>query len=167
VGGQIKNYQVELYSMNRKSQKGYVYVLTNYSLPDVVKIGSSIIGGEQRANQLFTTGLPTPFSLFFEAFADDCRELEALVHERLQDSRLSESREFFSVTPEEARIAIIERILLHTEYEVVRSDEAMLIGFANFAAAKQGITIDDISVRLSSINFSSIEHKPKKFGGFN
>jgi hypothetical protein len=91
------------------SKSGYVYILSNPSMPDIVKIGMSSRGGEKRAVELHNTGTPTPFKLEFEIYVDDCRELEGLIHERFQDNRVSNGREFFRVDVSAAIEAIIER----------------------------------------------------------
>lgn len=75
--------------------RGYVYVLSNPSMPGVVKVGRSKIGGKHRAQQIYTTGVPEPFRLEFEVMVDDASEVEALAHERLSFCRVNGSREFF------------------------------------------------------------------------
>jgi len=42
-------------------KQGYVYILTNPSMPGLVKIGRSKNGGRKRASDLYQTGVPTPF----------------------------------------------------------------------------------------------------------
>ena len=79
------------------TRNGYVYILSNPSMPGLLKIGRSIHGGRSRAKDIYQTGVPTPFKLEFEIYAEDCVECEMLVHEELCNERVSESREFFRV----------------------------------------------------------------------
>lgn len=83
--------------------KGYVYVLRNPSMPGLLKVGKTTRSVKQRANELWQTGVPTPFEVVAEVLSPDCHELEAAVHQMLQDVRISEAREFFSVSEGEAR----------------------------------------------------------------
>jgi len=86
---------------------GYIYILSNPSMPGIVKIGRSIHGGKKRAREIYQTGVPTPFHLEWEMYVDDCIEMEALAHEVLDSHRVSGNREFFRVENYEA----IQKIL--------------------------------------------------------
>lgn len=77
--------------------KGYVYILKNPSMPGLLKIGKTTRSVAQRCNELFVTGVPTPFEVVAEMCAPDCGELERYVHKALQEFRVSECREFFAV----------------------------------------------------------------------
>lgn len=83
--------------------KGYVYILKNPSMPGLLKIGKTTRSVQQRANELWQTGVPTPFAVVAEVLSPDCHELERSVHQMLHDVRVSEMREFFSVSEEQAR----------------------------------------------------------------
>lgn len=84
--------------------EGYVYILTNESMPWLVKIGRSKHGGRVRAKDMYAqaTGVPTPFKMVFEIWSEDCIDLEKTIHEELQDCRVSEYREFFRIDVEDA-----------------------------------------------------------------
>jgi hypothetical protein len=86
----------------RKLSKGFVYILTNPSMPGVVKIGKTTGQPETRASQLYTSGVPTPFEVHYSVFCPDCHELEQIVHAQLSDLRVSNSREFFAIEAHEA-----------------------------------------------------------------
>lgn len=92
---------------------GYVYVLTNPAMPGMVKLGCT---GQQdvtvRKDQLFTTGVPLPFSLEFACRVQNFKEVEVALHTAFQPHRVSPNREFFEITPQQA-IAILK--LLHVE----------------------------------------------------
>ncbi|MBU9681846.1 MULTISPECIES: GIY-YIG nuclease family protein [Burkholderia] len=74
---------------------GYVYVLVNPSMPGLVKIGRTLRDARTRARELSSTGVPTPFQVAFELFAEQHEALEAKVHLALTDFRVDAAREFF------------------------------------------------------------------------
>lgn len=77
--------------------KGYVYILTNPSMPGLLKIGKTTRSVQQRCNELWQTGVPTPFTVRAEVFTPDCHGLELSLHEQFAKQRVSESREFFAL----------------------------------------------------------------------
>lgn len=82
--------------------KGYVYILTNEHMPGLVKIGRTTRDVGQRANELFQTGVPSPFIVADAKLSPDCELLEIQMHEHFWDSRVGDNREFFKVDAEEA-----------------------------------------------------------------
>jgi hypothetical protein len=74
---------------------GYVYILTNPSMPGLVKIGRTQRNSHDRARELYTTGVPTRFEVAFEISSDDHESLENQMHARLSEFRPNEDREFF------------------------------------------------------------------------
>lgn len=82
--------------------KGYVYILTNPSMPSIVKIGKTTRTPQQRCDELWQTGVPTPFKVHAQYFSPDCHALERDVHLALSSHRVSSSREFFTIWPSEA-----------------------------------------------------------------
>lgn len=81
---------------------GYVYILANNSMPGVVKIGFTKRSPFERAIELFTTGVPTPFLVVFCVACPDAESVEKSVHDSLSDCRCSERREFFRISIREA-----------------------------------------------------------------
>ncbi|MBL1175846.1 GIY-YIG nuclease family protein [Pantanalinema sp. GBBB05] len=88
---------------------GYVYILTNVSLPGMIKVGRTLRDSRSRARELFTTGLPTPFQVAFEIFSDEYEKLEADFHQELHDFRISTKREFFKY-PLDKAIGLLQRL---------------------------------------------------------
>lgn len=90
----------------------FVYVLTNKSMPGLVKIGFSSWLPEDRAKALYTTGVPEPFKVNYYTTTSWPRAVEGKVHQLLSDYRVNPGREFFRVTLEEAintvRCALID-----------------------------------------------------------
>jgi hypothetical protein len=75
--------------------KGYVYVLTNESMPGIVKIGRTTRDVSRRAEELWQSGVPTPFKVHGFVLSPNCHELEATVHGSLAGHRVHPGREFF------------------------------------------------------------------------
>lgn len=75
-----------------------VYVLSNPSFPHLYKIGYCECTPQERANQLHTTGLPTPFKVerewIFDSL-DNAREVEEYLHFHFKQRRHVNNREFF------------------------------------------------------------------------
>lgn len=100
---------------------GYVYVLTNPSMPDLVKIGRSSSGGKRRAAELYTTGVPQPFVLEFEIFSSEPAFLEKAVHEELAEYRLP-GREFFTLDVQDA-VKVVADIALSSDWSLSVTDD--------------------------------------------
>lgn len=129
---------------------GIVYVLSNPAMPGLVKIGKTW-GSEvdARLAQLFTTGVPFPFSVEFACRVPNPDEVERALHIAFAPSRVNIRREFFSIEPEQA-IAILR--LLHVEEataEVARQSEGI---DEESAAAGQRY----VARRRPNLNFSEM-----------
>ncbi len=86
-------------------RKGYVYILTNPSMPDYIKIGYTT-DIKSRLNTLDTTGVPKPFEPYFTVKTEKYKILEKVIHrelDKLTDTRVRKNREFFKISPEVAR----------------------------------------------------------------
>lgn len=86
---------------------GYVYILTNRKMPGIVKLGSTKLHPDNRAQQLSTTGVPAPFQVVaYEEFEDELsveRELQAM----FSPQRVHPRREFYEITIEQAQNALL------------------------------------------------------------
>lgn len=74
---------------------GYVYILINQSMPNIIKVGKTKRDSKLRAKELSNTSVPTPFTVAFEIFSDSMDDLERKMHEHLKDYRVANNREFF------------------------------------------------------------------------
>jgi hypothetical protein len=84
-----------------------VYVLTNETMPGLVKIGRTTDDLATRIRGLFGTGVPLPFELFYACEVRDCRFVERQMHDAFGDHRVSKSREFFRIAPERVKSALL------------------------------------------------------------
>jgi len=91
---------------------GFVYVLTNPAFPDRVKVGETGLLTEDRAKDLYKTGVPEPYQVAFIAMTSHRKRVEARTHERLGDRRPNPDREIFRMTVDVAieavRLAMVE-----------------------------------------------------------
>ena len=80
-----------------------VYVLTNETMPGIVKVGRTK-DLKRRLKSLDTTEVALPFECYYAVEVPDDREIERNVHEVLGDeSRVRERREFFYADPERVK----------------------------------------------------------------
>lgn len=85
---------------------GYVYCMSNPSMPGLYKIGFTTRAIEERlqeANQP-NTWIPTPFSMVMSKFVDEPQKKESTLHKILAEQRVAPNREFFRVDVEKVRL---------------------------------------------------------------
>lgn len=84
--------------------KGYIYIMTNPSLTNMVKIGYAK-DVETRRKQLSTTALPTEYEVYatYETSGNlEDKKLHKMIDNLNPDLRIAKNREFFIMTPEDA-----------------------------------------------------------------
>lgn len=84
--------------------KGYIYIMTNPALKDMVKIGYAS-DVETRRKQLSTTALPYEYEVYatYETSGNlEDKKLHKMIDNLNPDLRVSKNREFFVMSPEEA-----------------------------------------------------------------
>ncbi len=106
------------------SNYGFVYILTNEYMPDVVKIGCTERSPHARSEELSrSSGVPAPFRVLCYAEVTDFQGFERKVHEWLGHHRVNENREFF----DRSVLLYAVRILFHYQgtlsFAVVAHDE--------------------------------------------
>lgn len=88
---------------------GFIYVLTNPSIPELVKIGQTERHPAARVAELSShEGVALPFALEFYIEVADRFRAEAAIHEALAAFRVSTDREFFKLNAAEAQSIIRE-----------------------------------------------------------
>lgn len=88
---------------------GFVYILTNESLPGLIKIGYTDRRPDDRATELNTTGVPTPFKIVFCFQHIDARGAEQAIHADMGIHRVRNDREFFRCDAVQAVTLILSR----------------------------------------------------------
>lgn len=137
---------------------GYVYILTNPSMPGLVKVGRTSRDVDLRAEELWRhTGVPTPFEVYTREKTCDCIQLEAFIHGDLRNHRLSKSREFFRIDPDEAQ----DKLRFWVEYQAITAAQEFLgqhfdVGMAviNYREYVPEADIDRLAVEMSADHWS-------------
>lgn len=78
--------------------KGFIYCLTNPSFKaNIYKVGFTVNDPSLRADQLYKTGVPTPFKILFAKEVEDYQQKEHLLHQIMEacGKRVNTQREFF------------------------------------------------------------------------
>ena len=83
-----------------------VYILTNESMVDTIKVGITD-NLDRRIRELDNTSTPLPFECYYAVEVENASVIEKKIHEGLDDKRVRQNREFFNATPEQAK-AILE-----------------------------------------------------------
>jgi len=114
---------------------GYVYVLSNPAMPNLLKIGYTDRDVDARVDELNGTGVPVPFEIEAIFGSPNAYEDEQAIHKILTQRRLANNREFFSIDIKDAVQCIIDYIgsdpnflkspsLLMTEAECLQEAKA-------------------------------------------
>lgn len=89
-----------------------VYLLTNPTMPGLVKIGRTT-DLESRLRSLSThTGVPVPFECFYACQVENSTKVEKALHDAFGDHRINPKREFFRLNPDRV-VAILELVALN------------------------------------------------------
>lgn len=87
----------------------FVYILTNPTMRDLVKIGFTCDSIEKRMRELSNhAGVPVPFECAYccEVAEGEGAETEKLIHDAFNDHRINPRREFFRINPERVKSAL-------------------------------------------------------------
>lgn len=98
--------------MNENKEQ-YVYVMSNPSFPeDMLKIGWTREHPNIRANELHTTGIPTPFIVEFVIITPEGSKVEKLIHNYIKTYRVNSNREFFKISKDELTKILLNKLML-------------------------------------------------------
>ena len=91
--------------MKQQKTVGYIYCLSNVSMPGICKVGMTNRMPDVRAKELFTTGVAHPFKIEFAKKVSEFKQKERILHIILSkySERVSYNREFFRISCEEVR----------------------------------------------------------------
>jgi tRNA G10 N-methylase Trm11 len=118
-----------------------VYILTNESMPEYIKIGFTHGNVEERMKQLDRTGTPLPFEVYYAAIVEDAEREEKWLHSIFADRRARDSREFFKMNPEYATLA-----LKRVEIKEEKIDSGL--------TKEQEKAVDEVKERRSRFHFA-------------
>jgi len=96
----------------QKTNEGYIYIFSNKSFKDLIKIGSTMRDPIIRAKELSDTSVPFPYQVEYKILTINCEILEKIIHQKLSSKRVDLEREFFNCSIEEAVQVINETVEL-------------------------------------------------------
>lgn len=101
--------KTNIYANRNGNYDSWVYILSNPSTPDLLKIGFTKNTPDERAKQISnSTGVALPYKVEFAFHCFDGFSLEREVHRKLKSYRVNNNREFFQISLEEAKDYVIE-----------------------------------------------------------
>lgn len=132
-----------------------VYVLTNPAMPGLVKIGyTAQEEANARIGQLYTTGVPVPFTIEFACRVENGADVERALHTAFSPNRINPRREFFRIEAEQA-IAILR--LLHTEeatqevaLQPTEIDQQSLVAAEQMRARRPNLNFEEMGIPVGS-----------------
>ena len=93
----------------------FVYILTNQSMPGLIKIGRTDRDLQSRVKELNSqTGVPLPFEVHYACEVADSAATEKALHNGFADERINPKREFFRKNPERV-VAILQHFAIKQE----------------------------------------------------
>lgn len=137
---------------------GFVYVLSNPSMPGHIKIGRTRRRPEQRMAELSSaTGVPTEFELVYSRAFENAAMAEGLVHALLEEQglRVSQNREFFQMSAQ-AAVDAVDSIAqkLGREAEMLE-DAARLVRKAESLLSSDSPSVAQLEQSLSLLEFAA------------
>ncbi|MDR2941611.1 MAG: GIY-YIG nuclease family protein [Treponema sp.] len=158
---------------------GKVYILTNDSMPGIIKIGvteqESI---EERIKSLDNTSIPTPFRFYFAIETDKHKEIENLIHNAFSDYRIRSNREFFEMDPERAVSAlkisgapeiklnnemIDEKGIIIKENIPKRNLKRFSFNFVNIPIGSELTYTRDEDIKCNVVSDNEVEYNNKRY----
>lgn len=147
------------------SKAGLVYILKNECMPGIVKVGRTNRTAMERANELFTTGVPVPFEVVFAIYSADVVAFEAEVHAELQQYRIVGNREFFRIDTEECVRIVMQSY--STEYmeglQIVAADFIVSEHDVNVYAWRYGVHACQVSHVIEHISDAAWHEAIEKY----
>ena len=99
-----------------------VYILTNQSMPGLIKIGITERKVEERMRDLYSSSaVPLPFECYFALEVKDAKLVEKKIHHGFDDYRINENREFFEIDPDKAKsiLSLVDGVEVTPKTDVV------------------------------------------------
>jgi len=128
-----------------------VYVLTNPSIPDIVKIGMTT-DLTTRMRSLYNSSVPVPFECYFACTVNDMSFVEKQLHDGFDDFRVNPKREFFRIDPERV-VSILKMVMIEdvTPKDDIVDDEIDQRSLDKEKKVRGRFNFDMINVPVGSI----------------
>lgn len=95
------------------NNKEYVYVMSNLSFSDILKIGWTRKHPNIRAKDLNSSGVPMPFTVEFVVVTENGRKLEKKIHTHLNKYRVNSKKEFFKISKNDLVEILTNELILN------------------------------------------------------
>ncbi len=144
--------------------KGYVYVISNKGMPDLIKVGFSTKDPHERAKELGNTGSPHPYKVEYEVLVNDPYSIEQTVHRTMNNCH--EAKEWFRCTVEYAIIQVqtvigdnklYERIVNPVikpivSVEIVSAETLFNLGMVAYKTGDYAVALDNLQKAATQNN---------------
>ena len=98
--------------LEKRSLSGFIYIVSNESMGNVLKIGMTTRTINQRLTELNrSTTILSPFVLEAAYFTEDVCLVEKNIHEKLKHCRVRSNREFFDVSINAAEFTVMDSVI--------------------------------------------------------
>jgi len=131
---------------------GYIYLLTNPTIPDLVKIGKTT-NLEERVKQLSShSGVPVPFEVYYSCEVSDPHKVEKHLHDGFGDHRVNPKREFFRINPERV-VSILKLVELRdvTPQTDIVEDEDERTSLNRERGRRSPFTFSSVEIPIGSV----------------
>ena len=117
----------------------YIYILTNPTIPDLIKIGTTD-NLDERLKQLSShAGVAVPFECYYSCEVEDGNDIEKRLHFGLGDHRINPRREFFRISPERVKMLLEGWAIQETTPEVDIADSKEELDSLNRERARKPV----------------------------
>lgn len=124
---------------------GFIYVMSNDSMPGLLKIGTTKHHPSQRAAELYQTGVPDPFVIEFAILSSNARDLEKRVHAALNYCRFNQSREFFRIDISDAILCVVNLFVSSFDHQIIHCDSAINEDYIEAVVTRCGLLTADFA----------------------
>jgi hypothetical protein len=122
--------------METETDIGTIYLFENAAMPGLIKIGVTFGNTETRMSQLYTTGVPVPFTCIYSAKVKSPDKVEKALQAAFGPNRINAKREFFEIEAAQA-IPIIQLLEIKEITEEVNKQSDLELDESSVEAADQ------------------------------
>lgn len=149
---------------------GYIYAMSNKSMPGILKIGMTERSIEERLKEANGTFTLIPFVVEMSKNVLNCKEKEKCIHQILQPKRVNPKKEFFEVTIEEIKpifdlMDSVENIELKKSeaINIFESNEEIEIKYQEYEVEPYFDKLLGIDIIMYGNNKITIDYEKKDF----
>lgn len=139
-----KNQLLNDFYLNSDKVSGYVYIISNKSMPGIFKVGKTKKHISIRLNDLKSTGVPDDFNIEMIIKSSNEDLLEKTIHKTLSSYRVNKRREFFKIEREQIIMIVIDICNKHRLYTYGMIDKpkssSILLGNNNLKTIEEYIS---------------------------